>query len=257
MQENIVRTSSFDDKYIVVRKLLGSMNSDVFIVQKKDCSDKYVCKKISRRSFHKNEYLFPNEIHSERIVKILEVYKDKDSYRLIMEYFPDSIDMFEYFGSFNLKEQKLRSLAKEMALAIKCCHEKGIVHMDIKFENFVIINKNPIKLLLVDFGASYKKGEVLPKIVGTKNFSAPEIADLEFSDKSDVWSLGTSLYYYHTGDEYFKLNKHDPIVSRLQHKINQIKCSETFKDFLLNTIVQDPDKRYDIDQVLAHKWLVP
>lgn len=249
----------YHNKYTEVNKLLfESKNSEIYLV--KNLENKlFICKKISKNKFDSREYMLPNNIDDdEKIVKIIEMYKDCRWCRLVMEYRPNSIDLFEYFNEanvINIPEKTLRTTIKEMALAVKCCHEAGVAHLDIKFENFIVIERDPLKLMMIDFGSSYKINEKLPKIVGTQNYYAPELTDLRFSLKSDIWSLGVCIYYNFTSDNYFKSNKHDQNCSNVRNKISEMtNCSDSMKDLLHNMIVHNPDERYTIDQVLSHRW---
>ncbi|MDF1665025.1 MAG: protein kinase [Planctomycetota bacterium] len=104
-------------------------------------------------------------------------------------------------------------LATAKGLAV--CHEKGIVHRDVKPENIVIGQNRPV---LVDFGLVKQMDSQFDtdvqnltktgQMLGTPGFMPPE--QLEFNGEygrigpaSDVWSLGATLYYCLSGQQPF------------------------------------------------------
>lgn len=60
---------------------------------------------------------------------------------------------FKKEGRF--EEKDIASIVKQLLLAINHCHERGIVHRDIKLEN-ILINETDqgYKVKLIDFGIS-------------------------------------------------------------------------------------------------------
>eukprot|EP00971_Amphidinium_carterae_P026400 520794-Amphidinium_carterae.1 len=91
----------------------------------------------------------------------------------------------------------------QMVEAIATCHSIGIVHRDVKCENFLLTPNR--RLRLIDFGTARDTAhpEVDPMMikpmyehhVGTPNFMAPEAVNGKANDaRSDLWSLGCTIY---------------------------------------------------------------
>jgi calcium-dependent protein kinase len=71
---------------------------------------------------------------------------------------------------------------KDLLLAINHCHEKKIVHRDIKAENVMVGEDGHIKL--IDFGLSalnHSKSQTMSEVVGTPYYVAPEILKGKYS----------------------------------------------------------------------------
>lgn len=89
---------------------------------------------------------------------------------------------------------------QEIASALRYCHEKGLLHCDLKPSNVMLDEEGHVRL--VDYGQSRSKGD---KSVtwGTLGFMAPEQAVLGGesvpSVRWDVYSLGATAYLLFTG----------------------------------------------------------
>jgi calcium-dependent protein kinase len=70
-----------------------------------------------------------------------------------------------------------RNIIKQIINAIEVCHQKGIIHRDLKLENVMFLDKNKTTIKVVDFGISGKcKGNSSEKNnAGTILYMAPEV----------------------------------------------------------------------------------
>ena len=86
--------------------------------------------------------------------------------------------------------------------AVSYCHSLGIVHRDLKPENILIDKEQNNILKLIDFGTSvtYERGQKLQGVHGTVYYIAPEvIAEQQYDERCDVWSVGVMLYILLSG----------------------------------------------------------
>ena len=99
--------------------------------------------------------------------------------------------MLEYFT-----EDQVLNYFTQMCLALKHCHDRKILHRDLKSQNIFLTKKNIVKL--GDFGIARVLSNTRSKaktVVGTPYYLSPEIIEsMPYSFKSDVWSLGVLLY---------------------------------------------------------------
>lgn len=79
---------------------------------------------------------------------------------------------------------------------MECLHDKGIIHRDLKSENFFLDQKGYLKL--GDFGHSKElRGKRAFSKCGTREFMAPEMVSADntgYDFSQDWWSLGCLLY---------------------------------------------------------------
>ncbi|HET9157915.1 MAG TPA: serine/threonine-protein kinase [Myxococcaceae bacterium] len=92
---------------------------------------------------------------------------------------------------------------QQLARALGHAHEAGVIHRDLKPENVMVRDDGVLKLM--DFGIArvLDPGErmtVTGALVGSPAYMAPEVIDGEpATAESDVFSLGTLLYWLWTG----------------------------------------------------------
>ncbi|MDF1661278.1 MAG: protein kinase [Planctomycetota bacterium] len=159
----------------------------------------------------------------------------------IIEFFDSGYEAEHfYFAMANIQGPNLKEMIKEklrttsvvppwqrsakillgIAKALAYCHERKIVHRDVKPSNIVLDSRSQ-KAILVDFGLIKRKadGSSSPshssqaitktgEILGTPAFMSPEqfVPTGSFGEvgtHSDVWSFGATLYYSLTGDSPF------------------------------------------------------
>jgi serine/threonine protein kinase len=103
----------------------------------------------------------------------------------------DGISFDEYFFSKKHDFKTRFYLARELAKIVMLLHKYGIVHSDLKFEQFMIV-KNRLKL--IDFNNIIIKDKLyLP--AGTPPFRSPEhIRNEVIDEKSDVFTLALMIY---------------------------------------------------------------
>jgi len=206
----------FHKKYKVLRQLGLGSNSMTYEAMSTENEEIYVVKEYDKnkiknvlfiqekkeRSFVstiENEINILSMLDNEHIMKLYEVYEDKHHIKLVLENLGGGNlfnRMFDRkFKDFTANDYKF--IIKQILLALKYLHEKGIMHRDIKPENILFINKEDMTLKLGDFGLSEfdnKKIHLLTKC-GTPGYLAPEILRNEAYDrKCDLFSVGVILY---------------------------------------------------------------
>lgn len=91
------------------------------------------------------------------------------------------------------------NVMKQLLSAVLYCHERGIVHRDLKTENILIKDVgefNDVSIKIIDFGVSCKiqPQEKLTMKFGTPYYMAPEVFKQNYTEKCDIWSCGVILY---------------------------------------------------------------
>ena len=93
-----------------------------------------------------------------------------------------------------LKESEARIVMRILLETLIKCHERDILHRDIKLDNVMFRTpENKLEdVVLLDFGFSiFAPADLAESYLGTKEYLPPEILNnLLYSAKSDMWSLG-------------------------------------------------------------------
>ena len=146
-------------------------------------------------------------------------------------------------------------LGMEMCAALHELETKDIIHRDIKPDNIFVTNGGSFKL--GDFGTAIKNVRLDESRAGTYNYMAPEVYQNRlYSNKSDIYSLGMTLYWLMNERRAPFLSSMKPIKSdntssdyltrRLRGDIipPPQNGSEELKRIVLKACSFDPQKRY-------------
>lgn len=123
--------------------------------------------------------------------------------------------------------EEARSLIRQVADALHYAHSQQVLHLDVKPGNVIVRPGGHIKV--VDFGLSKILSDAATStpvdddsqrtLVGTPQYMAPEqILGQPVDPRTDVYSLGLTLFYVLTGRTPFEIKKiGDPLeISRMQ-----------------------------------------
>jgi len=117
------------------------------------CIDKTMLEKQKMRTQLKREVSITKLIRHPRVVQLFEVLASKTKIYLVLELVTGG-ELFDELakekGGFG--EFKARRFFKQLVDGMMCCHDKGIVHRDIKLENLLLDCNGDLKIS--DFGLS-------------------------------------------------------------------------------------------------------
>ncbi|MDR1874782.1 MAG: protein kinase [Synergistaceae bacterium] len=177
-------------------------------------------------------------------------------------------ELQEYFPLGSLKdipeERKrrpafVRELVSELAEAIHCLHENGIVHCDIKPGNVLVRSLDPPDLVLTDFGiASLMASDVSRKMTtlkGTPMYWAPEAFSRMVGRPCDWWGLGVIVLELLAGAHPLEGLMDSQIIHRLTVGNLEIPdfIAEDWRALLRGLLTKDDVKRWGHEEVL--RWL--
>ncbi len=159
-------------------------------------------------------------------------------------------------------EAQILDWLTQVALALRHCHERRILHRDLKAQNVFLTSKNVVKL--GDFGIARVLAGTMDKaktIVGTPYYLSPEIIqNRPYGLESDIWSLGVMLYEMCALKPPFDANSLSGLALKIVHgTYPQIPAhySRELKTLVAQLLSSDPIKRPNIHKVLRKPSLIP
>ncbi|XP_057208215.1 MAP/microtubule affinity-regulating kinase 3 isoform X4 [Triplophysa rosa] len=198
-------------------------------------------------------------LNHPNIVKLFEVIETEKTLYLIMEYASGG-EVFDYLVAHGrMKEKEARAKFRQIVSAVQYCHQKRIVHRDLKAENLLLDADMNIKIADFGFSNEFTIGNKLDTFCGSPPYAAPELFQGKKYDgpEVDVWSLGVILYTLVSGSLPFdgqNLKELRERVLRGKYRIPfymSTDCENLLKRFL----VLNPVKRGTLEQIMKDRWI--
>ncbi|XP_064207625.1 serine/threonine-protein kinase MARK2-like isoform X33 [Anguilla rostrata] len=199
-------------------------------------------------------------LNHPNIVKLFEVIETEKTLYLVMEYASGG-EVFDYLVAHGrMKEKEARAKFRQIVSAVQYCHQKCIVHRDLKAENLLLDSEMNIKIADFGFSNEFTLGNKLDTFCGSPPYAAPELFQGKKYDgpEVDVWSLGVILYTLVSGSLPFdgqNLKELRERVLRGKYRIPfymSTDCENLLKKFL----ILNPTKRGSLEQqVMRDRWM--
>ncbi|QSH42355.1 protein kinase [Lentisphaerota bacterium ZTH] len=229
-----------------IERLLGyGAHSAVFLVHDMEKADKQFALKLMRDSFVSEEIAKPllksarklMEVDSKYVVKIYDIGKFNSRIYLVMEYVAGgSLDKMIKHRTFSENEAAL--MARDISRGIAELEKLGMIHLDIKPGN-ILVSEN---FKLADFGVMTASNSATMPLNGqlwtTAAYISPEYLtrEGEISSKSDIYSLGITIYEAMTGDNPFQAQR--PSIGMYRQVHLKIPPLQNFNSTISSYMVQ-------------------
>lgn len=272
---------------------------------KHDRDNEYVMKIRSKESlieqehetaFRKSQIRMLNFPPHVGVMPLREILEDENFYYIIMDKALGGSFFYSLLREFQdgiMPPNAVKKIMREILEAVDHVHKAGMLHRDIKPDNLVMqFHDDPgspggrvKKVMLIDFDhADPEFSPVSPSrrtsTYGTLRFNAPETLNGDYTEASDLWSVGTILYLLMAGkmpysDTIFDLETGQDLTSatgrrvwmdRLFQKMQDHEVDWTcspWKDqpdcmrFCMSLLNFDPGRRLSSAmEALSDKWLL-
>ena len=146
-------------------------------------------------------------LNDPAVVTVYDVVTDGGTTFIVMELVdaPTLADLVRQRGP--LPAPQVALIGERVLSALQAAHAAGIVHRDVKPANIMVLADGRVKL--TDFGIAHAIDDprltTTGMIVGSPAFMAPErVQGREAMPESDLWSLGTALFFAVEGTVAFE-----------------------------------------------------
>ena len=208
----------------------------------------------------RQESQFAANLSHPHIIKIGEIGREGMLVYFSMDLYPASLAIALADGP--LPEPQLVGIMRDVAEALAFAHGQGVVHRDIKPDNILLTPEG--QAVVSDFGiaravSGYVSATGVNMTIGTPHYLSPEQAQGRPLDgRSDLYSLGITLYKAATGDLPFKSKdwyelarmhvEEAPAPPRIAHP----DLSRKLERIILRLLAKHPDDRpATADELLA------
>ncbi len=161
-------------------------------------------------------------------------------------------------------------ISRQIAAGLAAAHREGLVHRDIKPAN-ILLEKDVSRIMITDFGLARAADDAAITqtgwLAGTPHYMSPEQASgREVDFRSDLFSLGSVMYFMATGREPFRAEVPMAVLQKIAHEsphslrsLNS-DTTRTLQRIIERLMARDPDHRYQtaeevesvLTQYLAH-----
>ena len=194
-------------------------------------------------------------LNHPNIVSLFDYGTQGDTYFIVMEFVEGRpLSGFRH-GDERLSPQRAAEVALDIAQALECAHQGGVVHRDITSNNVMI---SPTRTKVADFGIAHltaHSGDYTTAkngvIVGTAAYLSPEQArGGRVDQRSDLYSLGVVLYEMLTGRVPFQGDT--PAATAYMHILQQVvppsllnsEIPSALEAIVLRALGKLPEDRY-------------
>ncbi|CAH1413657.1 unnamed protein product [Lactuca virosa] len=265
----------FDRRYSTGKLLGHGQFGYTYVAVDKANGDRVAVKKID-----KNKMVLPIAVEDvrrevrilralsghENVVQFHNAFEDDSFVYIVMELCKggELLDRILSKKEGRYTEKDAAIVVRQMLKVAAECHLHGLVHRDMKPENFLFKSpKEDSRLKATDFGLSdfIRPGRKFTDIVGSAYYVAPEVLKRRSGPESDVWSIGVITYILLCGRRPFWDRTEDGIFKEVLRNKPDFRrkpwptISDSGKDFVRKLLMKNPRARLTAAQALSHPWV--
>ncbi|CAF4099273.1 unnamed protein product [Rotaria magnacalcarata] len=212
-----------------------------------------------------NEIEIMKALQHPRLLQLYDAFETKSDICLIMELITGG-ELFERVidEDFILTERLCELYMMQICEGVSFMHSCNIIHLDMKPENVLCLNRDGHRIKIIDFGLARKfdPDKQLKVLFGTPEFVAPEVINFDrIGFGTDMWSVGVICYVLLSGLSPFMGESDNDTYTNI-NRVNYDFDDEAFtdisdeaKDFISKLLLKNKDERLLAKDCLAHPWL--
>lgn len=154
---------------------------------------------------------------------------------------------------FGGRYQRIAQIGRDIARALEFAHAHHVLHRDIKPSNLLLDRQGEVRL--ADFGVARSLDDdgsltVSGEFLGTLRYAAPETLQGHFDGRSDLYSLGVTLYELISGRPAFASPTRESLLDNILRGAPQpwpvaaSDCPRDLTTIIRKSMASEPNERY-------------
>jgi len=230
-------------------------------IQMDRVTDKRFTKRLYREITNHSAMDHPN------IVRLRDVFVDDESrVCLVMERCQGG-EVFDFINKFIISEEHIKTIVRQVLLAVEYMHSCNVVHRDLKPENLMLVKpfatNQELLIKVIDFGFSRQIPQDNTKMLtacGSSDYVAPEILTGKgYGAECDLWSVGVINYVLFCSTAPFSGDTPADTCKNVAKGVytypDSVGVSQEAKAFISGLLEKDATKRLTPTQALESSWL--
>ena len=206
-----------------------------------------------------NEIQALRNLQHPNVIQLFEVVDTPDHICLVLEFASGGELKKLVEANRFLSEDVARVYFGQVARGVLYCHNKNVVHRDLKLENILVDGDKRIKI--ADFGLAdfISNNERTVTDAGTFAYLAPEVFKRVSGDsdpyKLDVWALGVILFAMTQGTLPFSQpdNAACELIGR-EALLFKPESSQTLRTLIYRMLTVNPVDRISLSSITTDPW---
>lgn len=195
------------------------------------------------------------QLDHENLVRAYDAGQDGNVHFLVTEFVPGTDLRRLIRAGGPLTMQQAASIISQAALGLEHAHGRGLIHRDVKPANLLVTPDGRVKVSDLGLAGYFNDPEQVDqfggKVVGTADYLAPEaiLRPEQLDKRSDLYSLGCTLYYAVTGKVPFpggamrdKARNHCQVAPLDPRRLNP-ELTDDFVDVIADLMAKRPEDR--------------
>ena len=233
----------------------------------------------------RNEIVILQFLRHPNIVRYEEVKKTKKHFYIVMEYcnggeLSKALEKYMEKTGKPFTEEIVQHLMRQIIDAFKFMHERKIIHRDVKLDNILInydnekdkedLNLMKATVKIIDFGFACKVAKtglqytalgspinMDPLILKKIQLNNGKTRQLGYTQKADIWSIGTICYEMLIGRSAFDAEDMEDLCNKIEDGSYTVPTNMSHEviSFLNGMLQYDPTIRLSAEQLSRHAFL--
>ena len=268
-----VNIKEINSNYNIINQISKNETLIEYKIQSKNDLNLFKSLKILNKQFlNKNskdekiieEIKILSSLNHEKIIKVENYYYDENYYYIITEYCKLG-NLYNLKKKKNFNEKQIKFIIYQLLTAVQYLCSKNFIHSDIKPINILIEKRFKYKgdeyyyIKILDFTCNnnIKSSTIKNSEINLPYYTSPEILDMDFNSKVDIWSIGIILYELLYGYLPFKGKNYEEIIYNIKNSnitYDKNVMSQNGLNLLKKMLVRDYEKRLNVNECLNHIW---